>query len=253
MGQPGIKHILGYAIFNGTAEQLTAEIETRLARLGQVCLFYANSNLMQLWNGQQASLQQEDIIIANDGIALDLVAKALTGSRFVANLNGTDYTPHLLASSAHCKRVFLLGAKPGVAERAAAGFARLEGVTVVGCADGYGQMADEAALIQRINDSGAQVLLVALGNPRQEAWLLANRQALKVPLLVGVGALLDFMSGNVKRAPAWVQRLHLEWLYRLLGEPGRLLRRYTLEMGRFFWLCFAYERQQRKADPANGA
>ncbi|GAA4492443.1 WecB/TagA/CpsF family glycosyltransferase [Pseudaeromonas paramecii] len=253
MEQASIKHILGYAIFNGTANQLTAEIESRLARLGQVCLFYANSNLMQLWHGEQESLRQESIVMANDGIALDLVAKTITGSRFVANLNGTDYTPHLLATSARCKRVFLLGAKPGVADLAAVRFGQLDGVSVVGTADGYGQMADEAALIERINESGAQVLLVALGNPKQEAWLLAHRHVLKVPLLVGVGALLDFMSGNVKRAPSWVQRMHLEWFYRLLGEPGRLLRRYTLEMGRFFWLCFAYERQHRKAGLANDA
>lgn len=240
MEPASVKHIMGYAIFNGTADQLTAEIESRLARLGQLCLFYANSNLMQLWHGKQSSLQQEDIVIANDGIALDLVAKAITGSRFVANLNGTDYTPYLLASSAHCKQVFLLGAKPGVAERAAARFGQLDGVRVVGTADGYGQMADEAALIQRINASGAQALLVALGNPKQEAWLLAHRHELKVPLLIGVGALLDFMSGNVKRAPAWVQTLHLEWLYRLIGEPKRLFRRYTIEMAWFFVQCLRW-------------
>lgn len=231
------KTILGFPIFNGSREALRAELEHRAELVsGPLCLFYANSNLLQLCHGEAARFSEPGILIANDGVALNLAARLLTGTPFAANLNGTDFTPYLVRTSPIFRRVFLLGGQSGVAAGAAATLAA-SGVEVVGHADGYGDMSDEAALLARINGARPDVLLLALGNPRQEQWLLAHRDVLDVKLLVGVGALLDFLSGRVPRAPRWVQQLRCEWLYRLLGEPRRLLRRYTLEMGRFFWLC----------------
>ncbi len=248
MSKDGYKNILGFNIFNGRREALLAELEQRAAAAsGNLCLFYANSNFLQQCHGDVARFSQPDIVIANDGIALDLAARFLTGSPFAANLNGTDFTPYLITAGHTFKRVFLLGGAPGVASRASAALAAHPGVELVGHANGYDDMQDEAALIARINEAKPDVLLVALGNPKQEYWLLQHRANLQVKLLVGVGALLDFLSGNVARAPLWVQRIHCEWLFRLLGEPRRLFRRYTVEMGRFFLLCFRYQRQQTVA------
>jgi beta-1,4-glucosyltransferase len=95
-------------------------------------------------------------------------------------------------------------------------------------------------LCQRINASGADIVLVALGNPRQEEWIRQNMGALNANLLVSVGALLDFLSGGVRRAPMWVQKIRFEWLYRLAQEPQRLLRRYTVDIARFLYLCLRY-------------
>ena len=94
-------------------------------------------------------------------------------------------------------------------------------------------------LVDSINASGADVVLVAFGNPAQETWILEHCDACDAPLMFGVGALLDFLSGNARRAPPWVRRLHLEWLYRLACEPRRLLRRYTWDLARFFRICLA--------------
>ncbi|MFC3913518.1 WecB/TagA/CpsF family glycosyltransferase [Pseudaeromonas sharmana] len=232
------KRILGFDIFDGEKEQLVAHLDQQLTH-GQVCLFYANSNLLQHCYREAAHYQGPGIVIANDGIALDAVAVALTGSRFTANLNGTDFTPYLLQHSQHCRRTFLLGGRPGVAEAAARRFGEL-GIEIVGHADGFGAMQDLPALLARINALRPDAILVALGNPAQERWILQHASQLQARLLVGVGALLDFMSGNVKRAPAWVQRLHMEWCYRLCGEPKRLLRRYTVEMAWFFVLCLRW-------------
>ena len=111
---------------------------------------------------------------------------------------------------------------------------------IINWANGFEDMRDLPALIQRINQLKPDAILVALGNPQQERWILRYRSELNAKLLVGVGALLDFMSGSVKRAPGWLRSLRLEWLYRLYGEPKRLFKRYTIEMLRFFILCLKW-------------
>jgi beta-1,4-glucosyltransferase len=84
-----------------------------------------------------------------------------------------------------------------------------------------------------MRDSRPDIVLVALGNPLQEEWIAANATAIGAPLILGVGAFFDFISGSIPRAPALMRRLRLEWLYRWGHEPGRLRRRYTVEMTRF--------------------
>jgi N-acetylglucosaminyldiphosphoundecaprenol N-acetyl-beta-D-mannosaminyltransferase len=83
------------------------------------------------------------------------------------------------------------------------------------------------ALLKQINQSGADLLLVGLGNPKQELWFNRNRRYLKVPVAIGVGGTFEFITGGVRRAPLWLQRLNLEWLYRVSQDPGRLWRRYA--------------------------
>ena len=90
---------------------------------------------------------------------------------------------------------------------------------VAGRANGYFGEEDEEALVQQINDSGAKVLFVALGSPKQEIWIDRNRDKLKVSWIQGVGGSFNVHSGMVKRAPELFQRMHMEWLYRTLAEP----------------------------------
>lgn len=93
--------------------------------------------------------------------------------------------------------------------------------------------AETDAQIARINESGADIVWVCLGTPKQERWMAANRSALKAPVLVGVGAALDLVAGTLRQAPRWMQRSGLEWLFRLMVEPRRLWRRYLLNIPRF--------------------
>jgi len=86
---------------------------------------------------------------------------------------------------------------------------------------------ENARLCKRIADAGTDLLLVALGQPKGELWLWENREALQVPAAVQLGASFDFVAGRVKRAPRWIQRLNLEWAYRMFGEPKRLGPRYV--------------------------
>jgi N-acetylglucosaminyldiphosphoundecaprenol N-acetyl-beta-D-mannosaminyltransferase len=122
-------------------------------------------------------------------------------------------------------RLFLLGAKPGVAAEAAdALVAANPGLVIAGVRDGYFQAADEPALLDEIRQARPDILLVALGVPRQELWIAEHQAALGVPVAMGVGGSFDVFAGRVQRAPELFQKLHLEWLYRLIQEPWRFQR-----------------------------
>ncbi|SMR72749.1 polymer biosynthesis protein, WecB/TagA/CpsF family [Aliiroseovarius halocynthiae] len=164
-----------------------------------------------------------------DGVGIELAAR-MDGLHLAENLNGTDFIPKLLEKAAKMgKSVFLLGAKPGTAQLAAHRLQNdIPGLQIAGTANGYGDMSNEAALITRINESNADILLVALGVPHQETWLARHAQALTPSLLMGVGAFFDFYAGNVRRAPKPVRTAKLEWVWRLAMEPRRMARRYLL-------------------------
>ncbi len=168
-------------------------------------------------------------VVLNDGIGLDIASKLLFGTQFPDNLNGTDFTPHYLQKTHHHFRLYLLGGRPGVANRAAKVFAQMcPRHQVVGCRDGYFPRSEDALVARTISASGADVLLVAMGNPDQELWLQDNLAATGCRLGFAVGALFDFITGEAHRAPLWVRTARLEWAYRLAREPRRLWRRYVV-------------------------
>lgn len=166
-------------------------------------------------------------VLLPDGIGIEMAGK-MTGHELSANLNGTDLTPQLLAQAAKMgKSVFLFGGRPGTADAAAARLAfDIPNLRIAGTRDGYGGAADADAVIADINDSGADIVLVALGVPMQEIWLHRHADALNAKLTLGVGALFDFLAGNVQRAPKIVRKAKMEWIWRLAMEPRRLAKRY---------------------------
>lgn len=118
-------------------------------------------------------------------------------------------------------KTFMFGAAEGIADAAAAKAEKAYRANIAGTNNGYFTSADEQTIINKINASGAQILLVALGVPKQEKWIYNNLSKLQVPVSIGVGGTLDVLAGKVKRAPLWMQRARLEWLYRALKEPSR--------------------------------
>jgi alpha-1,3-mannosyltransferase len=178
-------------------------------------------------------------VVFNDGVGVDIASRLLFGRAFPANLNGTDFMPHYLQHTKNRYRIFMVGAKPGVAEQAAVRLAeRAPGHEIVGVNDGYVRPDETEALINRIRQSRADILLVAMGNPEQERWLSTHLAATGCRLGFGVGGLFDFLAETVPRAPAWVQAARLEWIFRLLQEPHRLWRRYLVEMPIFLTRIF---------------
>ena len=234
------KIVLGnFCILNTTAEDLATHLLENLAARCQRIVFFANTNFIMTCRNLLNRMPPDSVLIVNDGVGVDLAALMIARHRFRQNLNGTDFTPYLLRQAGRPLRVYLLGAKPGVVQRAAEYVHRQLGQQVVGLCDGYGGMQD-ASLPSRIAESQPDMLLVALGNPVQEQWILQHRDVLDVPLVMGVGALFDFWAGNKPRAPRLIQSLRLEWFYRLCLEPRRLLRRYTIDVVRFFLYCHRY-------------
>ncbi|HWV41603.1 WecB/TagA/CpsF family glycosyltransferase [Pseudorhodoplanes sp.] len=173
-------------------------------------------------------------IVFNDGIGVDIASRLLFGKWFPENLNGTDFVPDYLRHTRHRYRIFFLGARPGIAERAAARL--LEASPrheLAGCYHGYLGDADTADITARIRESRADLLLVAMGNPGQELWLMNHLAETGCHFGFAVGGLFDFMAGAVPRAPQWARTLRMEWLYRVAQEPRRLGSRYFIGMPLF--------------------
>ena len=149
--------------------------------------------------------------------------------------------------------MFLLGAGPGVAERAGAVLVeRYPGLNVVGAYAGSPADADAPEIIERIGAARPDVLFVAYGAPKQDFWIARHGAATGVPAMMGVGGSLDFLAGVQKRAPRWVQRINLEWLYRLIAQPSRWRRQ--LALPRFVWAVLMQKRSasvKRKLKHAN--
>lgn len=243
--------IAGFPVHEATPKDLSTNLLAALRRQEKISLLFANSNFIIKCKALLKQMCNERVVIVNDGIGLDIAARVIHGRSFKANLNGTDFTPYLFRQSARSLRVFLLGARPEIVRKAAAYVARELGQEVVGWRDGYAGMRNNDVVIEHVNRSRADVLLVALGNPAQEEWILRNREALDVGVVAGVGALFDFWAGSKVRAPRIVRSLRLEWLFRLCQEPRRLLRRYTIDTLMFFAYCFfLYPRNPRHAGAA---
>ncbi len=173
-----------------------------------------------------------------DGIGIDIAA-SLSGEQLEANLNGTDLLPVLLEKAARMgKSVFLFGGSPGTASQAGAKLVEMiPDLMIAGTRDGYAEASNDDAVLDHINASGADIVLVALGVPKQELWIDRNASRLKADLLMGVGAAFDFLAGNVSRAPKLVRKMRMEWVWRLAMEPRRLASRYLL--GNFTFLTRA--------------
>ena len=168
------------------------------------------------------ALNGADLVLP-DGIGVVYAARLL-GRRLKGRCPGIDFAGKLMEHMARTGlRLYLLGAKPGVAEAAAARLEiRYPGLTICGTHDGYFQ--EDAPVVEEIRRAGADVVFVCLGAPKQEYWMVKNGPATGARLMAGLGGSLDVFAGVVERAPESWQRLGLEWLYRLMKEPKRFGR-----------------------------
>ncbi len=170
-----------------------------------------------------------------DGFGIILAAR-WRGTPLRGRVTGIDLTERIAAEAARRGwSLFLLGAAPGVAERAAAALQRANpGLRIAGCYAGSPRPADEPPIRERIIAARPDVLLVAYGHPAQDLWIARNQPLLRVPVAIGVGGTFDELAGVVPRAPALVQRLGLKWLYRLIVQPWRW-RRIMTAAPLFLW------------------
>ena len=177
-------------------------------------------------------------LLIPDGIGAVWAARILTGVQ-VGRVPGADLMQNLCALAAEKGyKCFFYGAREEVSVGAVEILQkRYAGLEVVGRRNGYVQQGEMDSLVNEINASGAQILFIALGSPRQEKWVAEYGARLQVKVIQGIGGTLDTIAGHVKRAPEIAQRLNLEWLYRLLKDPRRLRRQIVLLV--FVWLVVA--------------
>lgn len=161
--------------------------------------------------------------ILPDGVGVLLGGKIL-GTPLQEKISGVDFAAHLIGAMAQAgKRLYLLGSKPGVAELAGQKMREAHpDLIICGVADGYFQ--DEAPVVAAINAAKPDALFVCLGSPKQEKFIEAHIGELESRFLVGLGGSLDAFAGTVKRAPAWIVKIGMEWFYRLCKEPKRFKR-----------------------------
>jgi len=181
-----------------------------------------------------AAVYANAALLCPDGVPL-LWAARLQGTPLPDRVAGSDLVWLLAERAAREGRsLFLLGAGPGVAEQAAARLQqRWPALRIAGTASprisAVPTPAEVAESRARIRTAGADLVYVALGSPKQELFIDAVRSSAPTAWWIGIGASLDFVTGGVRRAPAWMQRVGLEWLHRLAQEPRRLARRYLIE------------------------
>jgi N-acetylglucosaminyldiphosphoundecaprenol N-acetyl-beta-D-mannosaminyltransferase len=198
-------------------------------------------------------------LVLADGMPV-VVAARLLGRPLPGRVAGSDLAPALFAAAERRGglRVYLLGAAPGVAARAAESIMRRwPGVEVVGTYSpplGFEKNPTENEIIlQQISSVRPDVLVVGLGAPKQELWVDAHREEIDAAVTLCLGATIDFLAGEKKRAPVWMRRVGLEWLHRMASEPRRLLKRYARDAWIFpqlMWHEWQASRQRPVAERA---
>ena len=234
MSRGGRVGVLGVGVDRITVEGLHAEVARLVCRRGGVVL-NANAHCLNLCHedeGLRRFFAAADVVFC-DGAGVRLAARML-GGRLPERITYADWLP-LLAALAEERgfSLFFLGARPGVAGEAAR---RLEashpGLKIAGVRHGYfdhgAGSPENGAVVGEINAARPDVLLVGLGMPLQERWLMENRHALDVGVALTGGAIFDYASGRLRRGPRLLTDNGLEWLARLIVEPRRLWRRYLL-------------------------
>ena len=218
-------NILGVGFDNVTMEQAVAEGVRLLRTEGVHYAVTPNPEIVEICRADPEAMEAvngADLVLA-DGIGVIYGAK-LQKTPLKARVPGIAFAQKLMERMAQGgDTLYLLGAKPGVAEEAARSLEKqYPGLQIVGTHDGYFQ--DDGPVIEDIKASGAAVVFVCLGAPKQEKWMKQNGAATGARLLIGMGGCLDVFSGRVQRAPEVFQRLGLEWLYRVAKEPSRIGR-----------------------------
>jgi len=210
-----------------------------------VCFVNVNTlNLAVAYKQLVGAVNDADYVFA-DGSGVRIASRR-QGIELRDNVNGTDMLPFLCQrAQSEGQSLFLLGAEPGVAQQTGVNLQKqFPGLKVAGTHHGYFGERGSNEVINEINASNADLLLVALGSPNQEKWLQENRHALSVNTALAVGGLFDFFSGRIPRAPLWVRKIGLEWVWRLVQEPRKKFNRYVIGNPRFLFRCWL---QLRKA------
>ncbi|MEM7183929.1 MAG: WecB/TagA/CpsF family glycosyltransferase, partial [Spirochaetota bacterium] len=178
-------------------------------------------------------------IVTADGMPVIWSAKLL-GSKMHERVTGADLVPKIAEEASSQISFYILGGRPEVNQQAIRMLQTMNpelrivgsdsSMITVNPQNPLQEEPSDREIIKKINQSQADILLLAMGNPKQEYWFYKNRSRLQVPVSMGIGGTLDFLAGNIKRAPLWMQKTGMEWIYRFIQEPKRMWKRYSKDL-----------------------
>ncbi len=233
-------NVLGCPVDRMTLDQCVAHFE-KIIRRGEHCHIVVVNAAKVVKARRDAELREvieKADLVGADGVPI-VWASRLLGQPLPGRVNGTDLMNKLFEMSAQKGwRLYLLGARPRVIKDAVENLRRrYPTINIAGYRHGYfDSIADEVRAVAEINAVRPDILLLGFGTPMKEKWVKRHKQTLHVPIIHGVGGSFDIVGGLTKRAPLWMQRAGLEWLFRLIQEPGRMWRRYLVTNTTFIWL-----------------
>jgi N-acetylglucosaminyldiphosphoundecaprenol N-acetyl-beta-D-mannosaminyltransferase len=239
-------NILGVEIHD-VSYQETVEILKNMVQNGQPHhVMTVNPEFVMMAQNSRAFfeiLQKADLKVA-DGIGILLGARIL-GTSIRERVTGVDIVRRFAATAQENGfRIFLLGAAPGIAEQAAAVLQKENpGLQIAGTYSGSPRPEDEEMICSMIEKTRPHILFVAYGPPQQDLWIARTQQRLMIPVAMGVGGTFDFLTGVAVRAPLWIRRIGMEWLFRLIREPWRWKRQMSLPL---FVLSIIWKRMSQK-------
>ncbi|MGB4649328.1 MAG: WecB/TagA/CpsF family glycosyltransferase [Acetivibrionales bacterium] len=226
--------VLGIPVDAVTMAEAVEKVGRFIEEGGKHVIFTPNAEIIMQ---AQRDPELKDILKNADMLTADgagvVLASGMLGNRLPEKVSGVDLVQEIFRTFAsRGLRCFLFGARPGVAEEAAVNIIKDNpGIVVAGCRNGYFSDEECDEIIAEINKSAPDILLVALGAPKQEKWISKHLDKLDVKVCIGVGGTLDVLSGKVRLAPEFFRKSGLEWFYRLCREPRRAKR--MLDLPRF--------------------
>ena len=243
--------VLDVRFLNITMDQALALLADIISSGRKEAVSFINADCLNIsvHDTEYRELLNSQSIVLPDGAGISTACR-LMGQKMAANLNGTDLLPPLCElARKQDYSMFLLGAADGVGARMKTNLETMyPGLNVVGEQHGYFDAETGTdAVIESINALKPNIVLVAFGAPRQEKWIRQHIDQIDANLLLGVGGLFDFYSGDKKRAPLWMRKNGLEWVYRLYLEPGRLWRRYIVGNPLFIYRVVRWVRKRKNS------
>jgi len=238
VGDDSIVPVLGVPVTDITMDQALAVLDAMLREQPPRAhsVYFVNAHTLNTACDEpayRAVLQAADRVFG-DGTGVRWATRWIHGESLKDNVNGTDLVPLMFSRWAgRGLRYFLLGNTPErIAQAADYAQRNFTGWSLAGCHHGYLGDGDHATVVKQINESGAHLLLVGMGNPKQEQWIHDHRAQLTVPLCLATGGLFDYWVGDLVRAPQWVRRIGYEWLHLLIKQPHKA-RRYLIGNPKF--------------------
>lgn len=227
----GSVKIFGIRVDKVTLKEATVLVEEFLAGNGLSTIYTPNTEIVMEAkdNEKLKALINKGSLVIPDGIGL-IHATKIKKKPLPERVTGFDLSMNMIElANKHKLRLYLLGGKPGVSEKAAKNIVKkYPNIDIAGYHHGYFKKKEEKEIVKKINESSPHIIFVGLGFPKQELWIDSYKNQLSAKVAIGNGGTIDILAGKVKRAPKFYQNLGLEWLYRLIKEPQRIKRQLVI-------------------------